>query len=35
MGREYKHSVKGSLTRQLVMIVIISVVLIYVSVTVV
>ena len=29
MGREYKHSVKGSLTRKLVLIIISSVVIIY------
>ena len=29
MGREYKHSVKGALTRKLVLIIIISVVILY------
>ena len=32
MGREYKHSVKGSLTRKLVLLIIITVVLLYVVV---
>ena len=30
MGREYKHSVKGSLTRKLVMIIVISVITLYI-----
>ena len=29
MGREYKHSVKGSLTRKLILIIVISVFIIY------
>ena len=32
MGRDYKHSVKGSLTRKLVLIIVLSVVLLYVVV---
>ena len=30
MGREYKHSVKGSLTRKLVLIIVISVITLYI-----
>ena len=35
MGREYKHSIKSNLTRKLVMIIVISVIILYITVIVI